>query len=267
MRLSKSVNKYYLIPAVLLTMLLILIVIFFKPFSQNVSNFFINIQNLTNTLVARISTINSSISNIRLLSEENTQLKEQYINLLQENNQLKTLKKENEQLKNLLNYSDNNLEKKFITARIFAQDPLNLSDVIVIDKGSYNGLKIGDHAIYNGIYIGQINSIMPTTSQISLVTSPQHSVVGQVSEIGVTGLVKGQLGYGLVMEDIPPDAKLSIGQIVTTASIDQDTPDNLLLGEITEIQHQDQNIFQKAILKPIFNFSDVKYLQIVSNNN
>jgi rod shape-determining protein MreC len=202
------------------------------------------------------------LQKINELYSENSDLKAENIKLTQQIVDLKQLNIENSDLKKILKYSENKPEEKFVTAKIFARDPLNISDTISINKGTKDSIAIGNHVSYNGIYIGQVMETNEQSSKIKLITDPTQAIVCQIPAINVSGISKGQIGYGLLMEDIPPDANLQIGQIVTTSSIDNTLPSNLLIGEINEIIKSDQQIFQKAYIKPYFNIYNLKFVSV-----
>ena len=214
-----------------------------------------------NTIVKVIE----NIQTIRTLYDENNELKEKNVQLLQETTSLKLLKEENNELKNLLDYYENNQNKKYITAAIFAQDPLNLSNTVSIDKGMKDNVNEGNHVVYNGMYLGQVTQASDFTSKVRLISDPQLTIIGHIPDVNVNAIVHGQIGYGLTIEDVPPDVVLELGQIVTTSSIDITMPDNLLIGEISEIESSDQEIFQKATITPYFNAIDLKYVLVYPN--
>jgi len=214
----------------------------------------------------RGQTIYSAFTYFEDLSAENAILKEKNIKLIQENQELEKYRTENQQLKNQLNYRSLDNQVNLITARIYAADPLNLSDSIIIDKGTIDDVNQNDHIIYNGMYLGKIISVTEHTATVELITDPRLKIVGQIQEAEVTGIIHGQIGYGLIIEEIPPNAQLRVGQTVTTADIDPQLPSDLLIGEITEIFHEDQNIFQSASVKPYFNIRDIKYVLVQSNH-
>jgi rod shape-determining protein MreC len=206
------------------------------------------------------------IGNLNTIYNENNSLKEKNVSLLQENANLEYLREENEELKKLLDYVAKNPTQNYVTAAVYAQDPLNLTNLLTIDKGTTEDIKVGQHVVYNGIYLGQVISTNRYTSQVKLITDPTLSIIAQIPSINSNGILHGQIGFGMILEDIPPDASLEIGQLVTTSPIDANMPDNLILGEIIEIIRTDQNIFQKAIIKPYYQPIDLKYVLVYIND-
>lgn len=262
-RIYNPYRYLFYVAMVVMVIILILNLGFFVGFLDKILIIF---HRPVNSATTRISQLKNSILYYEQIIQENTSLKEQNVSLLQQNNELKAFREENEQLKQLLNYQKNNNDQKKVLAEIYAQDPLNVSDILIIDKGQNQGIKTGQHVVYNGIYIGQIVSSDEVSSKLRLVTSPNQVVIGQIADTQATGIVKGQIGFGLIMQDIPPDTAMQPGQVVTTAQIDPDTPANLLIGEVTEIYHLDQNIFQQAALKPFFERKDLHFVYVLIND-
>lgn len=220
-----------------------------------------------NQIINNLSSTYLSITQFEKLVEENGLLKEKNIKLIQENNELANFRVENQQLKNLLNYQSINPETNYVTARIYSTDPQNFTDTIIIDKGERDDVIKNDHAIYNGMYLGKVISTTDRTAIVQLITDPGLKIVGEITRTQNTGIVHGQIGYGLMMEEISPDVELKIGQTVSTAKIDPNLPSGLLIGEIIEVSHEDQNIFQSAVLKPYFDIENLSYLMIQSNHD
>ncbi|MFA4930708.1 MAG: rod shape-determining protein MreC [Patescibacteria group bacterium] len=251
----------------------IIIIVFFVLVYLN-ANFLIaiydsivlSVQQPFNNIATKINDYQTTFSQFENILHENETLKQKNIDLLQENNKLFVLEEENRQLQKLLDYSQNNHDYKYITGQVYAQDSINLTNTIQVDQGQNDGVKVGDHVLLGGIYIGRIIEANDHTAWVRVITSPGLLVVGQISSINTNGIVSGQIGFGLIMKDIPPDANLQVGQVVTTTAIDANMPADLLLGEVIEVKHNDQNIFQEATLKPYFDLKEIKYVLIKIND-
>ncbi|HPN67799.1 MAG TPA: rod shape-determining protein MreC [bacterium] len=257
--LSRRQNIFYF---VIILFTVIIIILFNQPIINLFNNTFSFVNQPYSTIFRGIIQVVDNLQKINELYSENNQLKEENIKLTQQNIDLQQLNTENAQLKTIINYYDNNPEEKFVTAKIYARDPLNISDTISINKGAKDSISVNNHVSYDGVYIGQVVETNDHSSKIRLITDPAQAIVCQIPSINVSGITTGQIGYGLIMDDIPPDANLKVGQIVTTSSIDNNLPSNLLVGEITEIKKSDQQIFQQAYIKPYFNIYDLKFVSV-----
>ncbi len=266
-KLKKNLSQKRRFLTITIISLMVIILFFGRNLIYDYSNYLLSIvYKPYNDIVGDSYDFFDMLQNINQLYNENTILKEKNVKLLQENTNLQYLIEENTELKKNLNYSKTNPDLTYLTAKIYAQDPLNITNLISIDKGSTNGIKIGQNVVYNGIYLGQIIEVNKYTSQVKMLTDPTLQIVAQIPSANTNGIVHGQIGFGMIMQDIPPDATLEIGQLVTTSAIDYNMPENLLIGEIIEIEHTDQDIFQKVIVKPYYNPNDLKFVLVYIND-
>ncbi|MBU0647859.1 rod shape-determining protein MreC, partial [Patescibacteria group bacterium] len=201
-------NKNNLLITIVL--IVIFLVIYFNSYylSSLLSQTTATIQQPFNDISTQIKNLLDTFNNYQNLDEENSELKTINVELTQENISLQNLKDENKELKDLLNYTEQNSNYTYITAKIFAKDFLNIADIVSIDQGSKNSIEIGNTVIHNHRYIGHISETKDFTASVDLITSPNHMVVAQIPEINTNGIVHGQIGYGLIMIEIPPDAPL-----------------------------------------------------------
>lgn len=266
-QLKSSIQKRRRYFTLTIILLMVIIIIVSGSAIGDYSNYFLSIiYKPYNSLAGQTYNLVDMISNLNNLYNENNSLKEKNVALLQKNANLEYLREENIELKKTLEYVTKNPTQNYVTASVYAQDPLNLSNLLTIDKGTVDNIKVGQHVVYDGIYLGQIISSNRYTSQVKLITDPTLSIIAQIPSINSNGILHGQIGFGMIMEDIPPDAALEVGQLVTTSRIDANMPDNLILGDIIEVIKTDQNIFQKAIIKPYYQPIDLKYVLVYIND-
>jgi rod shape-determining protein MreC len=255
-------QRFWLVAIPVIILLLILMLVFHDFVSSLVNRSLAIVSWPYNYATEQISRADNVFGNIEELSGANLNLKQENIRLLQENINLTDLQTENLQLKQLLKYVDQNSSHRYVTARIYAIDPLNISDTISLDQGNKQGITKGNIVIFNGVYLGKIIECDANSSRAKLITSPGQAIVGAIPEADTTGIVKGQIGFGLTMEEIPPDAKIRLGQPVTTANLDPTIPPGLLIGEITETNTSAQEIFQTVTLRPYFNLKEIRYVLV-----
>ncbi len=149
------------------------------------------------------------------LVDENEQLREDLA--LQGGNDYVTelLQKDNEELRALLGAED---EKRVLAGIIGRPDSLPY-DVLVIDRGSNNGLTknapvyIGDNRV-----IGLVSKVFRTSAVVTLLTTPGHMssvyIIGPDIYTNAVGLGGGQLRVG-----VPQGIDLEIGNSVILPSV------------------------------------------------
>lgn len=204
---------------------------------------------------------NSGLS-LEELERINQDLNKEMKELTLEVSVLKELKIENESLRAQLNFIES-ISQKTLAATVIARDPSNFSKIITIDRGSSHGVEKGMAIVSDGFFAGKIYETTSYTSTVLLLTDSNFEISGFVQESRALGLVKGQIGSGLVMEMIPQDEEVSINDTIITSNIQEKILEGLVIGKVTEVDKQSQGLFQKASVVPFINLDELKYLVII----
>ena len=193
-------------------------------------------------------------SNLEL---ENERLKAELADLLE-------LRNENEDLRKAL---DIGLEKEFkITmADIISKDPLQ--DMIIINKGSDDGLSIGFPVITpEKTLIGKIEEVFPNFSRVILTSNKNNSLSARIdSEEEIIGVTKGEGNLKIIFDLIPHEKEIKKGSLVTTTSLGGVFPKGLLIGTIDSIDYSDVKPFQTAQINPDFDFKNLDSIFVITN--
>jgi rod shape-determining protein MreC len=79
------------------------------------------------------------------------------------------------------------------------------------------------------------------------------------------GVVSGHLSDQLVMEYIPQDATISVGDVVLTSGMGGSYPKSLVVGQVTEVEQRDIDTFQRAIVRPSVSFDELETVLVVTS--
>jgi len=202
------------------------------------------------------------LTNIRNLYDENIFLKSELTKKEIEIALLLEAKKENENLKKLLNFSYN---QKFdwISSEILTYDPNSFIKSVTINKGERDGIKKGSAVISEGYLIGRISEVKGSYSRVLLIIDSNSAVPSIIQGTSVSGLTRGLIGFGLVLDNIPHDEKIKIGDIIISSGLGGDLPRGLIIGRVEEIESDDISIFQKARLNPAANFRNLRHVLVL----
>jgi rod shape-determining protein MreC len=69
----------------------------------------------------------------------------------------------------------------------------------------------------------------------------------------------------MIMDMIPQNKVVKKGDLVATSGLGQEFPRGLLIGEVEEIDNSDNTLFQKARVKPLVNFQDLRIVFVILN--
>lgn len=193
---------------------------------------------------------------------QNQRLRNEIDLLKQRLNVLEEASLENERLKKLFSIKQRS-SFKVILARVIAGSAGSWSSSIIIDKGSYSGIKRGMAVItYLGL-AGRVVETTNSTSKIMLISDPDLSISGMVQRSRQEGIVSGTLGANLIMRYLPEDSDIRIDDKVVTSGLSKAYPKGLLIGSVIGMDREYSGLSRYAIIKPAVNLSGIEEVLVI----
>lgn len=207
-----------------------------------------------------VRTWNQYINNVDNY-EKNQQLKKNIAKLREENFRLSETKLQNERLRKLLNFrSEEGYE--VIAANAIAESPSAVkSQVIIIDKGTEDGLQKGMPVKTHQGIVGKIYIAGPKSSEVLLITDSLSSVDSYVQSTRDRGIVKGD-GKSCIMDYLEKDSKIAVGDIIVTSGKDGFFPKGIIVGKVVEKFTTGGNI--KAVVRPNIDIDSVEEVLVIN---
>ena len=258
---------------ILTTLIIIVAVLFLSwwliPITHDVAGGIISpVQKLFSKISYRVINISDYWGGYDQLNQTKSNLTDQLTELEKRVVDYNTIKQENDDLKKELKFVKNYKDFKTLIASIVSQSLLPENQIIVVDKGSNDGLKTGDTVISDGNLIGMISKANEYTSQVVLLTDNSSQVPGRIqNEAKTSGMIKGEHGLGLVLEMIPKNELVNIGDYAVTSGLDKNIPAQLLIGKVNEIKNSTEDVFQKIIITPLINYHKINLVTIILSND
>lgn len=178
------------------------------------------------------------------LSRTNAQQAIEIIDLKKQLASLKEVAKENDQLRAQLQFTDTK-QYDLVAARVVGSDPDAVRRYLSIDRGSSSGIKKGMAVLSNGIFVGTIDEVNDFSSRIFMVSDPEFRIRALGQDGRSQGIIRGQLGSGLLYEKVAQSEVLGVGEFVITAGSEL-VPKGLLIGQIQQVNRADNAVFQSA---------------------
>ena len=116
-------------------------------------------------------------------------------------------------------------------AQIVSNGKNPLSDKLLLNKGSNDGLKAGDAVIDQYGLIGQISAVQPFNAELTVLTSSQTVVPVMVARTGVRSLVYGDSNQ-VSLRYFPLDADLQPGDLLVTSGMDSVYPAGIPVAKV-----------------------------------
>lgn len=151
-------------------------------------------------------------------------------------------------------------------AGVIGHDGVVAAKSLVIDAGAAAGIAQGDAVLSPaGSFIGRVSSVSGNSSEVMLVTDDHSVVPARVAESRASGLLKGELGLGLKITDIPQQDTIKEGDLAVTSGLSGDLPRGLAIGVIETIRDEDNALFQVARLRPVVDVVSLEFVYVVTD--
>jgi len=195
---------------------------------------------------------------------QNTSLITENLNLQSKLATMLEMQYENEILKKELGFMKNTDSEKVIPGAIIGQSSGYLKS-ITIDKGTEDGLSVGDAVISQGVLAGILTQTRQNNSEVTLITDFNSLVPVVLQDSRGTGLLRGGL-QGLVVEEIPLNIAVKKDENVVTSGLGGQIPSGILVGKSTEIISKEGEIFQKVAVLSSIDFSRLEVLFVIKKD-
>jgi len=259
----------------LLTITVLLMAISSNPLVREIQNgisfAFRPIQVAFDEVARTASSVAGTVAEIDRLRVDNAALQAENDRLTAENARLAEIRRENESLTALLQLRAG-LDFNTVASSVIARESSEFRQLIVIDRGTDQGIKVGDVAVAaGGALAGRVTEVAPATAKVLLLTDSQSTVIGQLSANAATGEVVGQLGGVLIMRQVDAGETVSVGDEVVTAGIElaggirSPYPKGLLVGQVVDVKRDANDVVQTAYLQPAAHLDKLEYLLVITD--
>jgi rod shape-determining protein MreC len=209
-----------------------------------------------------------SLRDVQLLRQRADELRAEVNRLSVENARMVEIEQENLRLRQLLNFTRNNPLYDYRTGAVVGQkigeDTSNLLFAIFVDVGARDGVAPGMPVVTDRGLVGRVTRVGPNVAEVIPLIDPASVVSARVLNSRVTGIVRGSVDAGLVMERIPQGETLSPGDIVVTSGLGGTYPDKLVIGQVTEVSRRDADMFQTARIRPTVDFGRLETVLVIT---
>jgi len=177
----------------------------------------------------------------------------------------KLLEQENSELHDQLNFKSKN-PYNLITAEIVAKNLDTTDQIIILDRGTNDGVKKDDPVIFgNGILVGKIIKTQEAISFARVLSDNQSKVAaGILNSDHSLGVVEGGFGLSIKMSFIPRNESIIIGDQIITSGLELEMPRGLVIGKVAAIENESYQPFQQAVITPAVDYEKINIVGILS---
>ena len=267
-------SKYLLLILTVLCTLMMLITFgtdtFNRPLNVVVRKVIVPFQQGIGKMGGWLSKRSDELEQIRNLLDENARLKEQIAVLTEENILLQQDKYELNNLRQLMELNEQYEEYKKVGARIIARDSGNWYSSFIVDKGSNQGIEADMNVIAGGGLVGRVTAVGPNWARVTSIISDNSNVSGMTISTGNNLIVSGDLqlmSQGNIRFGQLVDSKnlVAEGDKIVTSNISDKYLPNLLIGYISSIDRDSNNLTKSGLITPAVDFEHLEEVLIITD--
>lgn len=186
----------------------------------------------------------------RDLIAENQQLLEQLLAVAGSVQTQAALQQENQRLRELLSATRGRAyDFQFAEMKRVDLDPF--SHKIWIDRGSNDGVVIGQ-AVIDGLgIVGQVEDVHLFLSAVRLISDPDHALPVQINRTGLRTVAYGSGDTShLLMPNVPLQADVTEGDMIVTSGLGDRFPTGFPVGEVERVVRNRGDTFATVYMRP-----------------
>ncbi len=223
-----------------------------------------------NTIGDWLLSMRGNFQSVKKLAEENETLKAQVDELTLQNNELAQNQKDLTRLRELYDLDREYAQYNKILAEVIAKDPGNWYHTFTINKGSDDGVKVNSNVLAGAGLVGIVTDVGPDWAAVRSIVDNDSNVSAQVSETEDICIITGNLelidsGRIEFSQLKSPEGKVSIGDRVVTSHISDRYVKGLLIGYISEISQDSNNLTYGGYLVPAADFDHLQKVLVITD--
>lgn len=199
------------------------------------------------------------------LIKENERLRAESLLMERRLQKLATLTEQNVRLRELLN-SSAVLDEDVLVTELIGIDPDPYSQRILIDKGSQDGVYIGQPVLESRGLAGQVIEVMPYSARVLLITDPSHGIPVQVNRNGLRTIAVGTTDQeSMDLRHVSNNADIKEGDLLVTSGMGQRFPAGYPVAIVTHVEPSSSQPFAQIAAKPTAALSRTRFFMLVFN--
>ena len=216
-----------------------------------------------------LSNRSESLKELEALRAENEELKEEVDELTVQINSLTQDKYELAQLRQLEALDERYSEYPTVGARVIGKDTGNWYSTFLIDKGTNDGLSVDMNVMAGSGLVGIITSVGPNWATVRSIIDDDSNVSSMVLNTSDLMMVSGDLelyseGHISFSDLRDEDDEVSQGDQIVTSSISNKYLPGILVGYISEINSDSNNLTKSGYITPVVDFEHLDIVLVIT---
>lgn len=240
----------------------------FAPVRNALGYVVVPFQNGINQVGTWMNDQKKGFQSMKSLAEENEKLKEQVDELKVKNSNLVQDQEEAERLRALYNLDQEYSEYEKIGAQVIGKDAGNWYSTFIINRGSEDGVETDMNVIADGGLVGIVTGTGAHWATVRSIIDDSSNVSASVTSISQNCMVTGDLemmdeGKIRFIQLTDKENQVQEGDKVVTSSVSNKFLKGILIGYISEVQDDSNNLTKNGTIIPAVDFSDIQEVLVI----
>jgi rod shape-determining protein MreC len=143
------------------------------------------------------------------------------------------------------------LIKKSLVAEVIGVDSGTLRQRLIINKGRHQGVQLNEPVVDSNGILGQVAHIGPWSSEVILITDPEHAIPVQVARNGLRTIAVGSGNTDeLLLPYLAANSDVKSGDILTSSGLGGVFPAGYPVGRITGVRREANQLLAQVRAEP-----------------
>ena len=180
-------------------------------------------------------------------------------------------REENDSLQNLLELKESIDDYTTLAASVISYSSNNWYDTVEINKGSRNGVSVGNSVITDKGVVGVVTEVGFNWATVSSIMNTGSATGVRVTRTGGIGVVEGDgtfLRQGLCkMSFLDRNSGIIVGDLLETSGSGGVYPPGIMVGKVKDISSDNSGTLEYATVEPAVDFSKLYAVIVINGMN
>jgi rod shape-determining protein MreC len=203
-------------------------------------------------------------ADLRGVRRENQQLQDEVTRLRIEQVHLKQDAEQARRLQALLEFKEKYIGQT-VAAQVIGTSGSEQSQLIYIDRGSHDGMKVDMAVITPDGIVGKIKEVMPLSSQVLMINDRESGAGVILEKSRLQGVLRGTSMGEMLVDGVMADQKVDVGERVIASGGDRVYPKGMAVGTVSSVApDHDTGTFLTIKIKPAADLNRLEEVLVIT---
>jgi rod shape-determining protein MreC len=161
--------------------------------------------------------------------------------------ELEEARQENERLGALVEFAEERKLAK-LGARVIQRPMSSWEGVVVIDRGSADGVEPGMPIIAAQGLVGQVAEVSAGSATVRLLTDQQSGVASMIQSTRALGVLRGSVGGATSLDFLDRAMLPQVGDVVLTSGLGGVYPKGIVVGDVVSVDDRRGELYPRIVV-------------------